>query len=234
VAQGDLDANRREMARRITALQDLGHRDLTLAEALAGIDIERVEMVSLADRWLFKLVEIDQPTMMNPDASTWDDGLRGKWFDPALDDSHWAPGQVGGGYTLGAGGGWGNEPGFGWYRTRLALTGAQRARKFMYLHFDACDEDAWIYLNGERIFEHTVETTGLMGSEIWQAPFVVSLNDVALNGDDALVVRIRNTEGMGGIWKPVRLIVSEQALDDQQVKAIVILENHPPETQDKQ
>ncbi|MEC8992147.1 MAG: ion transporter [Candidatus Latescibacterota bacterium] len=230
VAQGDLDTMRQEMARRIVALQRLGHRDLTPAEALAGIDVERVEMVTLADHWRFRLVEIDQSTMMKTDAFAQDDGLRGKWFDPARDDSHGAPGLVGGGYELGAGGGWGNEPGFGWYRTRLALTVSQRAGKFKYLHFDACDEDAWIYLNGKRIFEHTVESTGLMGSEIWRTPFVVPLNDVALNGDDALVVRIRNTEGMGGIWKPVRLIVSDQLMDERQVKALVTVRNRFPDT----
>ena len=228
-ARGDLDAIRREMARRIIALQDLGHKDLTPAEALAGIDVERIEIATLPDRWRFKLVELDQPTMLGPGASAADEGLRGRWFDPALDDSQWATTQVGAGYTLASGGGWGNEPGFGWYRTELALTDAQRARKFKYLHFGACDEDAWVYVNGRRLFEHTVQTTGLLTSEIWQTPFVVPLNDVKPGGDDRLTVRIRNTEGMGGIWKPVRLVVSDQKLTDQQVKALVVVRDGDPE-----
>ena len=133
----------------------------------------------------------------------------------------WAPGQVGGGYELGAGGGWGNEPGFGWYRTELPLTKRDMKRKFKYLHFSACDEDAWVYLNGTKIFDHTLEEAGLLSSEIWIAPFVVSLNDVKLRGDDLLAVRIRNTEGMGGIWKPVDLVLTDQKLTDQQVKALI-------------
>ena len=47
---------------------------------------------------------------------------------------------------------------------------------------------------------------------------------------DALVVRIRNTEGMGGIWKPVRLIVSDQLMDERQVKALVTVRNRFPDT----
>jgi len=94
-------------------------------------------------------------------------------------------------------------------------------RKFKYLHFSACDEDAWVYLNGTKIFDHTLEETGLLSSEIWIAPFVVSLNDVKLRGDDLLAVRIRNTEGMGGIWKPVDLVLTDQKLTDQQVKALI-------------
>ena len=129
--------------------------------------------------------------------------------------------RVGGNYTRAAGGGWGNEPGFGWYRTELPLSKRDMKRKFKYLHFGACDEDAWVYLNGTKIFDHTLEEAGLLSSEIWIAPFVVSLNDVKLRGDDLLAVRIRNTEGMGGIWKPVDLVLTDQKLTDQQVKALI-------------
>ena len=36
-----------------------------------------------------------------------------------------------------------------------------------------------------------------------------------------MAVRIRNTEGMGGIWKPVDLVLTDQKLTDQQVKALI-------------
>ncbi len=231
VVKGDLDGIRREMARRIVALLDLGHRDLTPEEALADIDIDRIDMTMLPGPWRFKLVELDQPTMLRPDVKEKDDGLKGRWFDPDLDDSAWVPGNVGSGYTLGSGGGWGDEPGFGWYRTRLSLTAAQQARKFKYLHFDACDEDACVYLNGKLVLEHSLKSTGMMTSEIWLAPFVVPLNDGAPKGHDALAVRVRNTEGMGGIWKPVRLVVSDQKLSPQQVKALVTVRTRPADGQ---
>ena len=224
VAEGDLNAIRHEMAQRIIALQDLGHKDLTPEEVLADIDLDSIEFVPLSNPWRFKLVELDQATILGPNASDADEGLRHKWFDLATEDSQWSPIQVGKGYTREAGGGWGNEPGFGWYRTVLPLTESRRARHFKYLHFSACDEDAWVYLNGKKIFDHTSLKTGLLTSEIWQAPFVVSLNGVELQGDDLLTVRIRNTEGMGGIWKPVHLVVSDKNLNDQQIKVLIGLQ----------
>ncbi len=36
-----------------------------------------------------------------------------------------------------------------------------------------------------------------------------------------------------GIWKPVHLIVSDQELNDQQVKAVVALNNRPADTIDE-
>ena len=44
-------------------------------------------------------------------------------------------------------------------------------------------------------------------------PFVVPLADVELRGSDLLAVRIMNGEAMGGIWKPVHLVVSDQELN---------------------
>ncbi len=223
-AKGDLDAIRREMARRIIALQDLGHKDLPPEEAIANLNVENIEIVTLDEPWRFKLVEIDQATLLGPNPSAADKGLSGKWFEPDADDSQWESVQVGLGYTRAAGGGWGNEPGYGWYRTTVPLTEARRARPFKYLHFSACDEDAWVYLNGGQIFEHTLKSTGMPTSEIWLAPFVVPLNDVKLSGDDPLAVRVRNTEGMGGVWKPVHLIISDEKLSDQQAKALIFLQ----------
>ena len=55
----------------------------------------------------------------------------------------------------------------------------------------------------------------------------MSLNKSKLRGDDLLAVRVRNTEGMGGVWKPVHLIVSDQKLNDQQVKALIEATTRP-------
>jgi len=70
VARGDLDASRREMTRRIIALQDLGHKDLTPEQILAGIDVDRIEIAPLHESWRFKLVQLDQATLMGPNPSS--------------------------------------------------------------------------------------------------------------------------------------------------------------------
>jgi len=218
---GDLDAIRREMARRIITLQDLGHKDVTAAEALAGIDVEGIEIVTLDDPWRFKLIELDGETMAGPDQDAADKGLQGRWFDPKVDDGRWETVQVGTGYSRETGGGWGQQAGFGWYRTELPSAKRVAKSRFKYLHFSACDEEAWVYLNGRKIFDHTLEKTSLLTSEIWITPFVVSLADVEIRGDDLLAVRVGNTGSMGGIWRPVRMVFSNEELTDRQVKAVI-------------
>jgi len=60
-------------------------------------------------------------------------------------------------------------------------------------------------------------------SEIWLAPFIVPLAGVEVRGADPLSVRVRNTGGMGGVWKPVHLILSDRELTDQQLHALIAL-----------
>ncbi len=212
VDNGDLDAIRREMARRIIALADLGYKTLPPEETLAGIDRQGVQVTAFPEPWRFKM---DEENL----------GVREKWFDLSIDDSGWAALRANTGYTRAASGGWGNEPGFGWYRTELPMTGQDAKKKFKYLHFGACDEDAWIYLNGQQVFEHSYETTGLLPSQMWITPFVAPLTGVKVRGKDLLTVRVHNSGGMGGIWKPVHLILSDQKLTNQQVKALIELES---------
>ncbi len=208
--KGGLDAVRREMARRIIALMNLGDRQTPPEQALGGINLERVELFALSEPWRFK---------MDADFQS----VGEKWFDPAIDDSQWVPMRAGGGWTEEKGGGWGTEPGFGWYRTELPLTRQDAKTKFKYLHFGACDEEAWIYLNGQQIFEHSCDTTGLLRRQIWVTPFVAPLTEVEVGGKYALTVRVYNSTGMGGIWKPVHLVLSDQELTKQQVKAVIDL-----------
>ena len=177
------------MARRIVALMHLGDKKLPPEEALAGIDLERVQLIAFPEPWRFKMDAAYQ-------------GVREKWFDPDIDDSQWIPMWAGSGWTEEKGPGWGTEPGFGWYRTELPMTAQEAKRKFKYLHFGACDEDAWIYLNGQQVFEHSCDTTGLLRRQIWVTPFVAPLTGVELRGRDPLTVRVYNCMGMGGIWKP--------------------------------
>jgi hypothetical protein len=217
---GSLDAIRREMARRIVALMHLGDRKLPPEKALAGIDLERVQLIAFPEPWRFKMDAAYQ-------------GVREKWFDPDIDDSQWIPMWAGSGWTEEKGPGWGTEPGFGWYRTELPMTAQDAKRKFKYLHFGACDEDAWIYLNGQQVFEHSCDTTGLLRRQIWVTPFVAPLTGVELRGRDPLTVRVYSCMGMGGIWKPVLLVLSDQELNDQQVKAVVALKGRPSDTIDE-
>ena len=222
VFDGDLDAIRREMAGRIIALLDLGYKKLRPEQVLAGIDRDKVQIIVFPEPWRFKLSPVASEILQGANPPDTDQGTREKWFASAFDDSQWVSMR-----TDTKEQGWGQETGFGWYRTELPLTAKDAKRKFKYLYFGACDEDAWIYVNGRQVFEHSLLTTGLLPQQIWLMPFSAPLNDVKLRGNDLLAVRVVNTEGMGGIWKPVRLIVSDQKLNDRQVKALIALKGSP-------
>ena len=212
-AAGDLDAIRREMAERIVALQALGYRERTAEELLAEVDMSHTTVTAFPEPWRLRV---------DPDNV----GVEQKWFDPATDISQWAP------VRTDVDKGWDKQGfadrtvGYGWYCAALPTTEADLAREHKYLFFGAIDEDSWVYLNGELVFEHTFEKTGLVPSQIWLASFVVPLRDITLRGGDALAVRVLNTGGMGGVWKPVHLITSEQELSPEHLRAIV--ENHDP------
>ena len=197
VAAGDLDAIRRDMADRIMALQDLGYHQRTPEELLADVDLAAVTITTFPEPWRFK-----------PDPR--DVGVKQQWFDANMDISQW--GQV----RTDIEKGWEKQgfaeagEGHGWYRAPLPLGEQDLTEKHAYLYFEAVDEDCWVYLNGQTIFEHTYESSGLIWSEIWLTPFVAPLKDVPLHGHDALAVRVLNRVSMGGIWKPVHLSDHEQ------------------------
>ena len=86
--------------------------------------------------------------------------------------------------------------GFAWFRTTLPALAAARGRT---LRFDGVDDNATVYLNGQRLTHH----------EGWNDPFEVPL-DAAWNagGPNTLVVLVENTAGGGGITAPVTLGLS--------------------------
>ena len=75
------------------------------------------------------------------------------------------------------------------------------------LHFGAVDEEAWVYLDGAYIGEHTVKSTGRMPAEIWNEPFEIDITRDVRDGPGThqLTVRVRDSSGAGGIWRRVSL-----------------------------
>jgi len=82
--------------------------------------------------------------------------------------------------------------GFSWYRTILpAASGAAPA-----LHFECVDDNAVVYLNGQRLASH----------KGWDVPFDVDLKPAwKAGGPNALAILVENTAGAGGITAPVLL-----------------------------
>ena len=135
------------------------------------------------------------------------------WYGEAFDDAKWAMNRT----DLDCGWekqGFPGYAGIGWYRHRFELP-ADLARKHVYLYFGAIDEEGWIYLNGSAnpAFSHTLESTRLMLSQIWNRPFLFEVTEKLQPGaPNLLAVRVNNSAFMGGIWRPVYVLASDAEL----------------------
>ncbi|MCX5661092.1 MAG: DUF4838 domain-containing protein [Planctomycetota bacterium] len=151
-------------------------------------------------------------------------GVKQQWFSPNHDDKAWR--------TVRSDLDWGWEhqgmPGYlgeAWYRQSATLSEDFRA-KHVYLYFEACDEDAWVYVDGKLALDHSCEKTGMTPEQIWNAPFMVDVAPGVPSGavlgvavPTTIAVRVNNRAGMGGVWKPAWVVASDAELTLAEVKA---------------
>ncbi len=147
-------------------------------------------------------------------------GEKEKWSDPGTDDSKWkeilTDKYCGWKYQ-----GYGPAKGNGWYRLRLALPQAYR-RPFVYLHFGAADEEAWVYIDGKLVFEHTAKSTGLGLGALWVRPFFFECGKLLADGKPHdITVKVHNGYGAGGLYEPIHVVGSDQPLNRDQIWRIV-------------
>lgn len=126
-----------------------------------------------------------------------------KWFDPELDESDWVdietevfwhdacPQKVG------------RYVGIGWYRTTVTFPGKPDGTiNEAVLRFDAVDESTWLWINGEYAGVHD------LGPDGWRTTFDIDITPfVKWNQPNQITVRVLNTAGAGGIYKPVEFQV---------------------------
>ncbi len=159
--------------------------------------LPQVKAHRIGDLWKFK---------PDPDKV----GIEAKWYAPEVSDAGWAD------VRSDKGVGWESQGfpdylGYGWYRQAFEVPAGFDNRKYFYLLFGAADEDAEIWINGRKAFDHTFATTGLAPSEIWMTPFMFDPRPFLAPGQKNLVVlRILNTANAGGIWKPVYLVSADE------------------------
>ena len=141
-----------------------------------------------------------------PDAE--DAGVEEKWFAAeSADGEEWSPVQVPGFLPAKDSG---PPLGYGWYFVTFTLDEAQR-QTGIELHFGGVDEQAWVYVNGEFIGEHTLESEFMVGEEItvddlWNRSFKFEVPaDRLKTGVNVLMVRFHNSAENAGIHQPVRI-----------------------------
>lgn len=129
-----------------------------------------------------------------------DVGRDQEWFAVDFDDSAWKPIAIEQFW-----GDAGPDPGVAWYRLTFDLPAREKPERAQ-LDFQAVDESAWVWVNGQFVGEHDVGPNG------WETPFRLNVTD-ALNwgGKNQITVRVLNTAMAGGIWKPVSIVLLEPA-----------------------
>ena len=153
-----------------------------------------------------------------------DVGLERQWFAAAHDDGDWSAlrtdeweGWEAQGLAAGVD--------VGWYRAAYEIPESIRSRAHVYLYFNCVDEQAWVWLNGRSLGEHTLASEGLVGSKskkrnrFWIDPFALEIEkDRLAPGPGVFAVRVQRGGGAaGGIWKPVYLFASDEPLELKQM-----------------
>ena len=145
-----------------------------------------------------------------------DKGLNDKWHEADIDEKDWRPAIVPA-FLADAGVGVGQFVGHGWYRVKFRVPQVFRGRTF-YLHFEGVDEQAWVYINGTKVGEHTIESEGKPVDILWNEPFAIKVEPKHLHfgRDSVLVVRVKCSQGQCGIWRPVRLYYEEAPMNPEE------------------
>ena len=131
-----------------------------------------------------------------------DVGVQQGWHRPDLDDSGWRRIPVPAWWETTAVGAY---DGYAWYRVRFTVPEEMKGRE-LTLEFAGVDEGAWVYLNGELIGERSAQSTGLAPIDFWDKPFSMPANSVRFGRENVLAVRVYDSDKMGGIFRPVRLL----------------------------
>ena len=140
--------------------------------------------VRLPEKWKFKT---------DPDNS----GEKKGWNKVNFNDAAWLDIPVPGCWEHTA---VGNYDGYAWYRTEFTIPKAEVGKPLL-IKFDGVDESVWVYLNGQYAGERTVKSTGKTITEFWNKPFTIKVTPKA--GKNVLAVKVHDSTGLGGIYKPV-------------------------------
>jgi hypothetical protein len=170
-----------------------------------------VSVIRLPARWKFSLDKDNT-------------GVANKWFASGFDDSKW------GGCRADMDTGWESQgftaptPAYGWYRQKQNMP-SDFAGKHIYIYFGAVDEDAYVYVNGTLVLEHSCEKLGLTVEQIWNAPFILDATSAFKSGqDNTIAVRVYNRTGMGGVWKPSYIISADTEMSLADIQSVITKE----------
>ncbi|MBN2449424.1 MAG: DUF4838 domain-containing protein [Lentisphaeria bacterium] len=127
------------------------------------------------------------------------------WQRPEFDDSGWAAATS---LTFWEQQGWKDYDGVAWYRCRLPVAREWAARRRLVLHFGAVDESFRLYIDGRLVHESLFDPAA--DPDLWKKPRTVDVTDFLKPGAAAvLAVRVHDSAGAGGLWKPAFVAYEE-------------------------
>ncbi|MDA0840907.1 MAG: DUF4838 domain-containing protein [Planctomycetota bacterium] len=141
------------------------------------------------ENWLFRTDPLEQ-------------GIKDGWHGIKVSEKEWLPARIPSFWAeIGE---VGNYQGVGWYRTTINVP-ADWNGKTLRLLFGSVDEQAWVYINGHLVKEHSEKSEGKSYNELWEEPFTVEVKPEHLNygKPNILAVRVLNSKANGGIWRAV-------------------------------
>lgn len=153
---------------------------------LFAVKVDDIGWVELSDAWRFA-------------RDPGDVGLEQRWFAADFDDTQWT--------TISSDRGWEEQgfagyDGYGWYRQIVEVPADVLARDDLKMLFLAVDEQAEVFINGEKVFEHTTASTGRSVAALWKQPFMFDPKPWLKPGRNVLAVRVHDSTMQGGIWRP--------------------------------
>lgn len=173
-----------------------------------------VKAVELKDGWKFHPAENES-------------GLRENYYNPKFDASAWKE------VTIDEDGwdgqGFPNHTGYGWYRLELRIPKDFIDSARLFLFFRGVDEDAEVYLNGQKIFTHDGESLGMGDAATYDRPFDVDITGhVKKAGENLLAVRVFNRYKRGGIYEPVFLVATKKPATSKELCAAMVANSKVP------
>jgi len=126
------------------------------------------------------------------------------WQQPGFDDSAWSQATA---LTFWEQQGWKDYDGVAWYRCRMNVPAEWARHKRLVLLFGAVDESFRLYVDGVPVHESLFDPA--KDPDLWKKPRPVDVTAALKPGaEHTLAVRVHDSAGAGGLWKPV-LVVHE-------------------------
>ena len=116
------------------------------------------------------------------------------WFQPGESLDDWI--------DIDIGAFWGEKGGIGagWYRRDIDVPVLPEGQR-VYLHFGAVDEHLVLWIDGTYAGDYDREP-----DDGWNKPFALDVTGKLTTGRHHLAMRVNNSGGAGGVWKPVSVM----------------------------